>query len=111
MKSQNNKLLKISAHYLEKKNVLLLKIFLGMLVIKTLKTKISYFWNSNTVFVILICFHLTNCFGEEKFSWLSFRNKVADEKTHQPLCSPTKCQMEAYTLGLAQGYKSPRRIG
>ena len=33
----------------------------------------------HTIFVILICFHLTNCFGKEKCSWLSFKNKVADE--------------------------------
>jgi hypothetical protein len=32
----------------------------------------------NIVFVILTCFHLTNLFGEEKFSWLPSKNKVAE---------------------------------
>ena len=32
--------------------------------------------------VILTWFHLTNFFGEEKFSWLPSKNKVADENLH-----------------------------
>ena len=28
------------------------------------------------------CFHLTNFFGEEKFSWLPSKNKVAEENFH-----------------------------
>ena len=36
----------------------------------------------NIIFVISTCFHLTNFFGEEKFSWLSSKNKVADEDFH-----------------------------
>ena len=36
----------------------------------------------NIIFVILIWFHLTNFFGEEKFRWLPSKNKVADENLH-----------------------------
>jgi hypothetical protein len=32
------------------------------------------------IFVILTCFYLAYCFGEEKFSALPSKNKVADEK-------------------------------
>ena len=32
------------------------------------------------IFFILTCFHLTNYFGEENFSWLPSKNKVADGK-------------------------------
>ena len=34
----------------------------------------------NTLFVILTCFHLTNFFGEERFSTQPSKNKLADEK-------------------------------
>ena len=51
-KSQNNKMLKISAFYLDKQKNLFLKKICGMLVFETLKNKISDFLNSNTSFCL-----------------------------------------------------------
>ena len=36
----------------------------------------------NIRFVALTCFHLTICFGKEKFSWLPSKDKVADENLY-----------------------------
>jgi hypothetical protein len=50
MKFKINKMLKISAFYLEKQKSFVPKKICGMLLIETLKSKLSDFLNSNTYF-------------------------------------------------------------
>ena len=71
----------------------------------------------NIIFVILICFHLTNFFEEEKFSALPSRNKVADEKTEhcnlmKKFVCLWKCKFSSGTLLLQGGrlnFSSPKK--
>ena len=52
------------------------------IIIETLEyTPLNLNETCSIIFVIFTCFHLMNFFGEEKFSWLPIKKKVADENT------------------------------